>query len=106
MFRKNLKFLINKQGSCSDVIWEQDPDAEFTSTLKLTLRNEPGVLAEISKIISQNDSNIQGVATQQLDENFIELNIKYTVKNTKHLSKITNLLRKNKTVTEVKRRMA
>ena len=103
---KNLKFLINKQGSCSDVIWEQDPDAEFTSTLKLTLKNEPGVLAEISKIISQNDSNIQGVATQQLDENFIELNIKYTVKNTKHLSKITNLLRKNKTVTEVKRRMA
>ena len=103
---KNLKFLINKQGSCSDVIWEQDPDAEFTSTLKLTLKNEPGVLAEISKIISQNDSNIQGVATQQLDENFIELNIKYTVKNTKHLSKITNLLKKNKTVTEVKRRMA
>ena len=69
------------------------------------LKNEPGVLADISKIISSNESNIQDVKTKTLDENFIELAIKINVKDLSHLSLIQNQLKRNKTVTNIYRQL-
>ena len=69
------------------------------------LKNEPGVLADISKIISSNESNIQDVKTKTLDENFIELAIKINVKDLSHLSLIQNQLKRNKTVTSIDRQL-
>jgi len=65
--------------------------------------NEPGALADVSKIISNNDSNIQSVLTKTLDENFIELSAKILVKDTNHLDIINSKLMKSKTVTSVNR---
>ena len=69
----------------------------------LTLKNEPGALADISKIISKNDSNIQAVETKTLDENFTELTAKLVVKNIEHLELIKSQLKNNKTVTNIVR---
>ena len=75
----------------------------FLTSLILTLKNEPGALADISKIISKNDSNIQSVTTKTLDENFTELTAKLAVKDTDHLELIKSQLKNNKTVTNIER---
>ena len=103
---QNLKNFLNKPGKCSDVLWEKSDDSEFLTSLVLTLKNEPGALADISKIISKNDSNIQSVTTKTLDENFTELTAKLAVKDIKHLELIKSQLKNNKTVTSIERHKA
>ena len=56
----------------------------------MTLVNEPGALADVSKIISSNESNIQSVLTKTLDENFIELTVKILVRDIEHLDTINS----------------
>ena len=101
----NLKNLLNKPGKSSNVIWDKSDDSEYLSSLILVLKNEPGVLADISKIISSNESNIQDVKTKTLDENFIELAIKINVKDLSHLSLIQSQLKRNRTVTNIDRQL-
>ena len=71
----------------------------------MSLVNEPGALADVSKIISSNESNIQSVLTKTLDENFIELTVKILVKDIEHLDTINSKLMKNKTVTNIERKL-
>ena len=66
--------------------------------------NEPGALADVSKIISNNESNIQSVLTKTLDENFIELTVKILVRDIDHLNTINSRLIRNKTVTNIERK--
>ena len=72
----------------------------------MSLVNEPGALADVSKIISNNESNIQSVLTKTLDENFIELTVKILVRDIDHLNTIISKLIKNKTVTNIERKLA
>ena len=71
----------------------------------MSLLNEPGALADVSKIISSNESNIQSVLTKTLDENFIELTVKILVRDIEHLDTINSKLMKNKTVTNIERKL-
>ena len=64
---------------------------------------KPLTISEISRIISENESNIQSVLTKILDENFMELTAKILVKDTKHLDVINRKLMKSKTVSSVTR---
>jgi guanosine-3',5'-bis(diphosphate) 3'-pyrophosphohydrolase len=99
----NLKNFLNKPGRCSNIIWDKDEESEFMSSLVMVLLNEPGALADVSKIISNNGSNIQSVLTKTLDENFIELSAKILVKDIRHLDTINSKLMKSKTVTSITR---
>ncbi len=99
----NLKNFLNKPGRCSNIIWDKDEESEFMTSLVMNLVNEPGALADVSKIISNNDSNIQSVLTKTLDENFIELTVKILVKDIKHLDIINSKLIKSKTVSSISR---
>ena len=99
----NLKNFLNKPGRCSNIIWDKDDESEFMSSLVMVLLNEPGALADVSKIISNNGSNIQSVLTKTLDENFIELSAKILVKDIRHLDTINSKLMKSKTVTSITR---
>ncbi len=99
----NLKSFMNKPGRCSNIVWEDNDKSEFLAPLIMILRNEPGALADVSRIISKNESNIQSVLTKILDENFMELSAKILVKDTKHLNAINRKLMKSKTVSSVTR---
>jgi guanosine-3',5'-bis(diphosphate) 3'-pyrophosphohydrolase len=102
---ENLKGFLNTPGRCSNIIWEKEEEAEYLAALTMNLVNEPGALADVSKIISNNGSNIQSVLTKNLDENFIELTAKILVKDIKHLELINQKLIKNKTVTSIERKL-
>ena len=60
---ENLRGFLNTPGRCSNIIWEKNEDAEYLAALTMNLVNEPGALADVSKIISNNGSNIQSVLT-------------------------------------------
>ena len=95
--------LLNKPGKCSNVLWEKEDGSNFLTSLLITIKNEPGVLADISKLIAGASSNIESVSTKILDENFVELNIKTSVKDLDHLDLIFVKLKNNKTVTKILR---
>ena len=99
----NLKNFMNKPGRCSNIVWEDNDKSEFLAPITMVLKNEPGALADVSRIISENESNIQSVLTKILDENFMELTAKILVKDTKHLDVINRKLMKSKTVSSVTR---
>ena len=102
---ENLKGFLNTPGRCSNINWEKNDDSEYLAALTMTLVNEPGALADVSKIISSNESNIQSVLTKTLDENFIELTVKILVRDIEHLDTINSKLMKNKTVTNIERKL-
>ena len=101
----NLQTYLNKPGRCSDVIWENEKDSEFISSLHITVKNEPGVLADISKIISSNNSNIDKVFSKNLDENFTDINVRVIVKDLEHLNFLIKQLKTYKNATDVVRKM-
>ena len=103
---ENLKGFLNTPGRCSNINWEKNDDSEYLAALTMSLVNEPGALADVSKIISNNESNIQSVLTKTLDENFIELTVKILVRDIDHLDTINSKLIKNKTVTNIERKLA
>ena len=103
---ENLKGFLNTPGRCSNINWEKNDDSEYLAALTMSLVNEPGALADVSKIISNNESNIQSVLTKTLDENFIELTVKILVRDIDHLNTINSKLIKNKTVTNIERKLA
>jgi len=100
---QNLQSFLNKPGKCSNVLWEKEDGSNFLTSLLITIKNEPGVLADISKLIAGASSNIESVSTKTLDENFVELNIKTSVKDLDHLDLIFAKLKNNKTVTKILR---
>ena len=51
---ENLRGFLNTPGRCSNIIWEKNEDAEYLAALTMSLVNEPGALADVSKIISNN----------------------------------------------------
>ncbi|RPG44755.1 MAG: bifunctional (p)ppGpp synthetase/guanosine-3',5'-bis(diphosphate) 3'-pyrophosphohydrolase [Gammaproteobacteria bacterium TMED112] len=102
---ENLKGFLNTPGRCSNINWEKNDDSEYLAALTMNLVNEPGALADVSKIISNNESNIQSVLTKTLDENFIELTLKILVRDIDHLNTINSKLIKNKTVTNIERKL-
>ena len=102
---ENLKGFLNTPGRCSNINWEKNDDSEYLAALTMNLVNEPGALADVSKIISNNESNIQSVLTKTLDENFIELTLKILVRDIEHLNTINSKLIKNKTVTNIERKL-
>ena len=99
----NLHGLLNKSGRYSNVVWEKSKSSEFLSALNITMKNEPGVLADITKLISENNTNIESVSSRHLDENFVEINLRALVYDLNHLSLIIESLDNHKMVTSVSR---
>ncbi len=85
------------------MVWEKSKSSEFLSALNITMKNEPGVLADITKLISENNTNIESVSSRHLDENFVEINLRALVYDLNHLSLIIESLDNHKMVTSVSR---
>ena len=94
---------MNKSGRYSNVVWEKSKSSEFLSALNITMKNEPGVLADITKLISENNTNIESVSSRHLDENFVEINLRTLVNDLDHLNSLIESLDNHKMVTVVNR---
>ena len=67
------------------------------------LSNEPGSLADVTKIISLNDGNISNIQVVSRDLDYYKFNIDLEIRNLNHLNQIIAALRLSQFVESVQR---
>jgi guanosine-3',5'-bis(diphosphate) 3'-pyrophosphohydrolase len=65
--------------------------------------NEPGTLAEITRVIAEHDGNIDNINMVRQSPDFTDLTIDLAVYNLKHLTSIISQLRAKKVVASAER---
>lgn len=97
----------NKQGdSWLDVQWEDEMQGEFSTEIRVEVGNQRGVLAEVASTISDTDSNIEHVHTEERDGVTTALTFVITTHDRQHLAKIMKRLKALPPVIRIIRQMA
>jgi GTP diphosphokinase / guanosine-3',5'-bis(diphosphate) 3'-diphosphatase len=89
-----------------DVRWDVDPgdrDQRFPARVQLTTVNEPGTLAEIARVIAENDGNIDNVKMSRVTGETTDMLIDLEVFDVKHLNAIVGQLKTKSVVSAVRR---
>lgn len=88
-----------------DVTWDIDEDStdRFPAKIVLTAVNEPGSLAQIAQIISDNDGNIENIRMSHETGDFTVMLIDIEIWDLKHLNDVISGLRGLEVVTAVSR---
>lgn len=86
-----------------EITWEREGDAFHKGNLVTVLANEPGSLADVTKIISANNGNISNIQVISRDLDFYKFNIDLEVKNISHLNQIIVALRLSQFVESIER---
>ena len=86
-----------------EISWEREGDTFHKGSLVTVLANEPGSLAEITKIISTNNGNISNIQVISRDIDFYKFNIDLEIKNINHLNQIIAAMRLSQFVENVER---
>jgi (p)ppGpp synthase/HD superfamily hydrolase len=86
-----------------EISWDREGDTFHKGSLVTVLANEPGSLAEITKIISANNGNISNIQVISRDIDFYKFNIDLEIKNINHLNQIIAAMRLSQFVENVER---
>jgi guanosine-3',5'-bis(diphosphate) 3'-pyrophosphohydrolase len=88
-----------------DVRWDVDLDEpdQFPAKISVTSINEPGSLAEIARIVSENEANIDNLIMTRKGFDFHDNIIDVEVWDLKHLNRIITALKASKVVSSVSR---
>jgi len=97
---KNLSDYKTKPEKWIDVEWETNLNRDFSTYIRLLVKNQRGVLATIAAIISDLDSNILNVDIEERDGIHSSMTLTVEVKDRKHLARV---MRRLKTITMVDR---
>jgi GTP pyrophosphokinase len=83
--------------------WEADVQGEFATKIKVESGNQRGVLASVASVISQQESNIEHVGSEERDGLSSTLVFVITVKNRLHLARIMRQVRSLPSVMRISR---
>jgi GTP diphosphokinase / guanosine-3',5'-bis(diphosphate) 3'-diphosphatase len=83
--------------------WEPDVEGEYTTKIRVESGNQRGVLASVASVISQQDSNIEHVGSEERDGLSSTLVFILTVKNRRHLARILRQVRSLPSVMRISR---
>ncbi len=86
-----------------EISWERDDHVVHKGKLSTVLSNEPGSLADVTRIISSIKGNISNIQVVKRDINFYRFFIDLEVKNISHLNEIIAALRLSPFVESVDR---
>jgi GTP pyrophosphokinase/guanosine-3',5'-bis(diphosphate) 3'-pyrophosphohydrolase len=75
------------------VKWDQTADREYITSLKIELINHQGALAKLTHLISQANSNVEHLHTEEKESNLYVITADVTVKNRVHLARIIKRIR-------------
>lgn len=78
--------------------WEDDASGEFKASVRVELINRQGTLATLTNSVSDMESNIIGLQTEEKESNIYYIDLELTCNNRQHLAAI---LRKIRTMPEV-----
>ncbi|MCG7920884.1 MAG: bifunctional GTP diphosphokinase/guanosine-3',5'-bis pyrophosphate 3'-pyrophosphohydrolase [Candidatus Thiodiazotropha lotti] len=83
--------------------WESDVQGEFATKIKVESGNQRGVLASVASVISQQESNIEHVGSEERDGLSSTLVFVITVKSRLHLARIMRQVRSLPSVMRISR---
>ena len=86
-----------------ELSWDREGQSFHKGSLVAVLANEPGSLADVTKIISLNDGNISNIQVFSRDLDYYKFNIDLEVKNLTHLNQIIAAMRLSEFVESVER---
>jgi guanosine-3',5'-bis(diphosphate) 3'-pyrophosphohydrolase len=86
-----------------DMVWETKGKSrhEFPTNLRIEVKNDRGVLAEISSTIAKMDANIENISVDPRDGYYNDVFVCINVRNRQHLARIMNRLRHLKSVRRI-----
>jgi GTP pyrophosphokinase len=83
--------------------WESDVEGEFATKIRVESGNQRGVLASVASVISQQESNIEHVGSEERDGLSSTLVFVITVKSRRHLARIMRQVRSLPSVMRINR---
>ncbi|MER2537330.1 MAG: bifunctional (p)ppGpp synthetase/guanosine-3',5'-bis(diphosphate) 3'-pyrophosphohydrolase [Rhizobiaceae bacterium] len=88
-----------------DVRWDIDENSNerFPARIAVTAINEPGSLAEITRVIADNDANIHTLSMVNTAPDFTKMAIDLEVWDLKHLNRLLSQLKANSSVSAAER---
>ena len=85
--------------------WSENVDNNFSVSIIIEVENERGVLAQVSSVIAQNNHNIESVNyTDSHNTGHNTMLIVVSVKNTNHVKKLLDKIKKIKNVYKAERK--
>ena len=97
---RNINGREKELGKFFPVKWDNDIDNEFIASLRVEIINHQGVLAKLTSVISQSESNIRTLNTEEKDSNLYMVSMELTCRDRIH---IANIIRKIKIMPDVQR---
>ena len=98
---KNIRSIRKDPALCAQVNWDEKVEGDFSVEIKVLSEDKPGLLAEISTVISNYQANIESFKTDSPIGNSIQMHIIMNVSDRDHLARIMRKLRRLSTVLSV-----
>jgi guanosine-3',5'-bis(diphosphate) 3'-pyrophosphohydrolase len=73
--------------------WDDEPNIEFKTSLRIELVNHQGTLATLTSTVASCGSNIIGLQTEEKESNVYYINIELTTKNRVQLASVMRKIR-------------
>ncbi|TRX55103.1 bifunctional GTP diphosphokinase/guanosine-3',5'-bis pyrophosphate 3'-pyrophosphohydrolase [Thalassomonas sp. M1454] len=97
---RNINGREKELGKFFPVKWDNDIDKEFVAALRIEIINHQGALAKLTSVISQSESNIRTLNSEEKDSNIYLVTMEITCRDRVH---IANIIRKIKIMVDVER---
>ncbi|WP_068546198.1 bifunctional GTP diphosphokinase/guanosine-3',5'-bis pyrophosphate 3'-pyrophosphohydrolase [Thalassotalea crassostreae] len=97
---RNISGREKELGKFFPVKWDNDIDKEFVAAMRVEIINHQGVLAKLTSVISQCDSNIRSLNSEEKDSNLYLVSLELTCRDRIH---IANIIRKLKIMPDVQK---
>ena len=91
---KNIRSIRKDPALCAQVNWDEKVEGDFAVEIKVLSEDKPGLLAEISTVISNYQANIESFKTDEPIGNSIQMHIVMNVTDRDHLARIMRKLRR------------
>ena len=91
---KNIRTIRKDPALCAQVNWAEEIEGDFSVEIKVLSEDKPGLLAEISTVISNYQANIESFKTDTPIGNSIQMHIVMNVTDRDHLARIMRKLRR------------
>ncbi|WP_411361002.1 bifunctional GTP diphosphokinase/guanosine-3',5'-bis pyrophosphate 3'-pyrophosphohydrolase [Pseudidiomarina sp. YC-516-91] len=100
---KNVRGHEDEPGRYFPVQWDNKPEAEFITEVRVEVVNHQGALAKLTSTISATGCNIHGLKTEEVDANIYYIDVALTVHDRKQLADVIRHIRKMPDVQRVAR---
>ncbi|RUO18955.1 bifunctional GTP diphosphokinase/guanosine-3',5'-bis(diphosphate) 3'-diphosphatase [Aliidiomarina iranensis] len=100
---KNVRGHEEEPGRYFPVQWDNKPDSQFVSEIRVEVVNHQGALAQLTQQIARTGCNIQGLKTEEIDSSIYYIDVALTINDRKHLADVMRQIRKMPQVQRVSR---